>query len=291
MATRDEQIVQVESALRQRFFPLVPNVETPDRTNWTQDQHDTDRLSRSLAAYTLVGTCEIDDATAVGAMTDGKNDGGIDALYFDRMANRLVFVQAKFKRNGAAPSQEENLKTINGIKALQDRRFDEFNEAFRNRLDEIEAALDAAGVKILLVLAFLGEILGTHVTNDLNAFQAELNRLSERMSWCPAGLTTIYGWLVAEQVPKAVDAQVMLDNWAAITVPRKAVYGQITAASLAQLVETHGKALFERNIRHYLGSVGVNTAIEESVRRRPGDFFYLNNGITAVAASITQGGW
>ena len=49
-----------------------------------------------------------------------------------------------------------------------------------------------------------------------------------------------------------------------------------------------GKALFERNIRHYLGSVGVNTAIEETVRHRPGDFFYLNNGITAVADSITQ---
>src|SRR5262245_45066609 len=109
MTTRDEQIVQVEAALRQRFFPLVPKVEKPDRVNWSQDQHELDRLSRSLAAYTLVGICEIDDATAVGAMTDGTNDGGIDALYFDRMANQLVFVQAKFKRNGAAPSQDENL--------------------------------------------------------------------------------------------------------------------------------------------------------------------------------------
>src|SRR5512144_811267 len=69
---------------------------------------------------------------------------------------------------------------------------------------------------------------------------------------------------------------------------RKAVYGQIQAAALAQLVEAHGKALFERNIRHYLGSVGVNTAIEETVRRRPSDFFYLNNGLTAVAEKITQ---
>lgn len=69
---------------------------------------------------------------------------------------------------------------------------------------------------------------------------------------------------------------------------RKAVYGQIQAAALAQLVEAHGKALFERNIRRYLGSVGVNTAIEETVRRRPSDFFYLNNGLTAVAEKITQ---
>jgi hypothetical protein len=75
-------------------------------------------LSRALAAYTLVGLCGLDDTTAAGAITDGSNDGGIDALHFDRANNRLVFVQAKFKRTGAAPSQDENLKTINGIKAL-----------------------------------------------------------------------------------------------------------------------------------------------------------------------------
>jgi hypothetical protein len=288
MPTREEQLVQVEAGLRGRFFPLVPRVITQSRANWTEDQHDTDRLSRALAAYSLVGLCEIDDTTAAGAITDGSNDGGIDALYYDRVRNRLVFVSAKFKRSGTGASQEENLKTINGIRALQDRRFNEFNESFRNRLDEIEAALDTAGVQIILVLAFLGDDASPHVTNDLNALKAEMNRLSPRMDWQAAGIATIYGWLVAEQVPVAVSANIVLENWAAITAPRKAVYGQISAASLAQLVAQHGKALFERNIRHYLGSVGVNTAIEETVLDRPGDFFYLNNGITAVTQSLSQ---
>lgn len=290
MPTREEQISQIETALHQRFFPSVPKVERPGRENWNEERHDTDRLSRALAAYTLVGVCDIDDVTAAGAITDGGNDGGVDALYFDRSSNRLLLVQSKFKRSGTAPSQEEILKTINGIRGLQARRFDEFNEAFRNRMDEIEAALDTAGVKIEVVLTFLGDSLGQHVTNDLNAFRDEMNCLTERMCWRSAGLASIYGWFLAEQTLATVNAQVMLENWAAITAPRKAVYGLITAASLAQLVDNHGKALFERNIRHYLGSVGVNTAIEETVRRRPGEFFYLNNGITAVAESITQGG-
>ena len=114
-----------------------------------------------------------------------------------------------------------------------------------------------------------------------------MNHLSPRMSWQVAGLTAIYGWLVAEQVPIVVSINVVLENWAGVTTPRKAVYGQISAASLAALVVSKGKALFERNIRHYLGSVGVNTAIEETVRRRPGDFFYLNNGSTAVTEVLT----
>ena len=287
MPSRDEKIVQIEAALRKRFFPNVPKINKPGRENWTEDQHDLDRLSRALAAYALASECELDDTTATGAVTDGSNDGGIDALYFDRAGNRLVMVQSKFKRTGTAPAQEENLKTINGVKSLQARQFNQFNEAIRNRLDEIEEALDTAGVKLVLLLAFLGDNVGPHVVSDLNAFQIELNRFASVMEWRATGLDSIYSWLVAEQAPATVNDQITLENWAGFTSPRKAFYGQISAAALANLVVAHGKALFERNIRHYLGSIGVNTAIERTVRTRPGDFFYLNNGITAVAETIT----
>jgi hypothetical protein len=288
MPTPQEQVAQVEAALRKRFFTLVPKVETPDRVNWTEDQHDVDRLSRALAAYAIVGISNVDDVTAANAITDGKNDGGIDALYIDRSRNRIVLVQSKFKRTGTAPAQDEALKTINGVKALLSRRFNEFNPHFQARLDEIETALDTPGAVLEVTLAYLGDNLGPHVTNDLNALRDEMNAVSERCCWNAHGLSTIHGWLVAEQTPSAVTADFTIENWACIKTPRKAIYGQISAASLAQLVTTHGKSLFQRNIRHYLGSVGVNTAIEETVRRRPGDFFYLNNGLTAVAEIITQ---
>jgi hypothetical protein len=290
MPTREEQIVQIDTALRRRFFPLVPKTTAPEHANKEEAWHDTNRLSRALAAYTLVGLCELEDTAASGAITDGGLDGGIDALHFDRPKNRLVLVQSKYRKTGASPSQDEILKTINGIKALQERRFDEFNESFRNRLDEIEAALDTPGVQMLVVVAFLGDVVNLHVTNDLNALKTSLNRLSPRMNWEADGLTKVYGWLVEEETPNTVDTSVVLQNWASVTTPRKAVYGQISASALAELVIDNGKALFERNIRHYLGSVTVNSAIEETVRRRPGDFFYLNNGITAVVEALTQAG-
>jgi len=284
-----EQIVQIEAALRSRFFQYVPRVETPDRAGWSDEQHDQNRLSRALAGYTLVGLCGIDDAQASSAITDGKDDGGIDSLYFDRAGNRLWFVQSKFKRTGASPAQDEILKTINGIKAIQNRQFDGFNQAIQNRFDEIEEALDTPGVPMEVVLSFLGDTqnLSAHVTIDLNNLLAEMNRLTERMAWRAVGRAEIHSWLMAEQAPAAVDTNVTLENWASVTAPRKAIYGQITAASLASIVANNGTALFQRNIRHYLGNIGVNIAIERTVRRRPADFFYLNNGLTAVAESIT----
>jgi hypothetical protein len=212
----------------------------------------------------------------------------MDALYFDRTGRRLIIVQAKFKRTGTAPSQEEVLKTINGIRALLDRRFDTFNPSIQNRLDEIEEALTTPGVKIEVVLTYLGEILGQHVTDDLNALQSDMNRLSERMSWKSVGLSQLYNWLVAEQAPAAVSLDVTLEDWAAITTPRKAIYGRISAKSVADLVKAHGRSLFQRNIRLYLGTIGVNIAIEQTVRRHPAELFYLNNGLTAVAEKITQ---
>jgi hypothetical protein len=154
-------------------------------------------------------------------------------------------------------------------------------------LDEIEEAFDTPGVRLEVTLVFLGDVIGPHAMGDLNTYRDELNLFAPVMDWQATGLEPVFGWLLAEQAPATVDDQITLENWAGITAPHKAFYGQISAAALAKLVEDNGKALFERNIRHYLGSVGVNTAIERTVRSRPGDFFYLNNGITAVAETIT----
>ena len=287
MPTAPEMLAQLEAGLRARFFGSVPRIVKQDRVNWTGEQHDLDRLSRALAAYTLVGSCAVDDATAVGAITDGSDDGGLDALYFDRPSNRLIVVQSKFKRGGAAPSQQEVQKTIHGLRALRDRRFDAFNEAIRNRLDDIEDAFDTPGVILELHIAFLGEVLGPHAIEDLNGYAAELNRFTRVFEWHSTGLRIVYGWLQEEQVPSKVDDYVVLENWAGVMEPRRAFYGQMKASELARLVDAHGNALFERNIRHYLGRAGVNEAIAQTVSDRPSDFFYLNNGITIIAEAVT----
>lgn len=273
-----EKLAHIEAALRRRFFPLVP--ERAQR--WTAEQHDVDRCSRSLAAYSLCGACGISDAVAAGALVDGGDDGGIDALHFDRASQRLLVVQSKYKRpnnaenpQGTGPNQAETLKFINGTRALMERRFDGFNAAVRNRLDEIEEALDIPGVKICLLLPFLGEALDVHAKADLDAFVAQCNSLADCMTATVAGITQTYDWMLAEQANQAVNVRLTLEKWSNVTAPRKAVYGLVKGQELAALVAEHGTALFERNIRHYLGSVGVNVAIEETVRRRPEDFFYL----------------
>jgi hypothetical protein len=54
------------------------------------------------------------------------------------------------------------------------------------------------------------------------------------------------------------------------------------------LHQEFGKALYEQNIRYFLGSnkSDVNRSIQKTLREEPTSFFYLNNGVTALCDEI-----
>ena len=290
MSAQEEKEARIKTALKQRFFPYVPRVNRTGSESWTEEKHDNNRLSRSLAAFTIVGMAGIDDDIGAGTLVDAPDDFGIDSIYFDRANSRLLVVQAKFKIGGSAPNQGDVLKTINGLRKLINKDLAGFNSEFQDKFDEIEEALDTPGVTILLLLSCLGENLGPHAIHDLDTLKADLNRLNDRMNWDFCSLSKLCQFLDDEQTIASVSVKITLSNNAFVTVPRKAVYGQIKASDLADLVQQYGTKIFQKNIRHYLGSVAVNTSIQETIQRKPMDFFYLNNGITALASRILPSG-
>jgi len=50
----------------------------------------------------------------------------------------------------------------------------------------------------------------------------------------------------------------------------------------------HGHRLFERNLRQFLGGSTVNEDIVATLLERPREFWYFNNGITAIATEIRK---
>ena len=285
MSSREEKLEQIETALTNRVFDMVPEVHDENSISWSAEDHRINRLSRALAAYALVGLCKLSDESAVSAITDGRNDGGIDALHFHRTENKLLVVQAKYKRTGAGPDQAEMIKSCGGVKALCNRRFMEFNSHFTDRADMIEEALDAPGATIELVIVYLGETVGEHATNEANHLVRES---VGTFTWKAYGFKDVHAWLVNEETPITVDADFPLQNWAKMDYPFRAIYGSISARELAAIVEEKGPDLFERNIRKYMGEQTVNNLIQKTVRESPGHLFYLNNGLTAIARRIVQ---
>ena len=63
--------------------------------------------------------------------------------------------------------------------------------------------------------------------------------------------------------------------------------GCISSAQLYELFKTHRYKLFSMNIRNYVGDTVTNKGIIHTVVNDPDDFFFFNNGISAIATNIS----
>ncbi|XWK88320.1 MAG: AIPR family protein [Phormidium sp.] len=270
---------QVIEILKQDYFPMIPQLPR----NWKPEQHEKNRLSRSLAAFAIANLADVTPAQAANSIINGENDNGIDAVYFDRMQNLLWLVQAKA---GNSPNMGDNKKFCDGIRDLVNQRFEKFNQTFQRLQPDIEDALETNGVKIIGCNIYFDESLSPHLITDLDQLKTELNQFSERFEWRDLNVDITHGWLTKKQAIAPVDVVLTLENWHCLNQPRRAFYGLVKASELASLYQQHNKLLFQNNIRYYLGTEDVNLAIAETVKEKPSELFYLNNGLTITCSKI-----
>jgi hypothetical protein len=293
MADTDAHKAQVIAVLKDRYFPII----LPLPGNKKSEDVEKNRLSRSLAAFAIEKLADVAPAQAANAVVDGGNDNGIDSLHYDRIDNVLWIVQAKA---GDAPDMAENKKLCDGVRDLIQSRFCKFNASFARLQPDVEDALQAALLRVIACQIHLGtNVLGPHAVVDLDQLKAELNEFGERFDWRELGIANvpaqaparthvnIHGWLASEHAVAIAPFTLTLRRWHGFDKPHAAYYGLVAATDLAALYQQHGRALFEKNIRHYLGAETVNEAITDTVRERPSELFYLNNGLTAVCTKIT----
>lgn len=281
MSPSDSQRAQIIEVLRSRYFAMIQPL--PGNTNQTEIEKN--RLSRSLAAFAIEKLAEVAPAQAANAVVDGGNDNGLDAIHFDRMKNILWLVQSKI---GAAADMGDNKKFCDGIRDLIQGNFHKFNASFARLQPDVEDALESPGLQFIGCQIHLGSNpLGPHAVQDLNQLKGDLNQFVVRFAWQEIDLPAAHGWLVAEHALSPVNTNLILRKWYGFDHPRRAFYGIISACDLAALYLLEGKKLFEKNIRHYLGIQEVNSAIASTVKDRPQELFYLNNGITAICSKIT----
>ena len=153
MPDTEAQKAQIKEVLKQRYFPMIVQFQQ----NWTPEQHEKNRLSRSLAAFAIEQLADIAPVDAANAIVDGGNDNGIDAICFDSSKSRLWLVQSKI---GDAPNRGENKKFCDGIRDLVAGRFDRFNQSFMRLQPDVENALETSGLLIVGCNVHLGDQLG-----------------------------------------------------------------------------------------------------------------------------------
>jgi len=286
MAALDPQTMTVlKKVLESRFVPHLPALIGQATPAVSASKN----VDRSFSAFALHKRLDLAPHTAAATVVDDFNDNGIDAIHYAARTETLYLVQAKLKASENF-QQEEAQAFCAGVRLLLKQDFTTFNVNVRARQAEIEHAIDNC-THIQLLVAYTG---GMASQSALNALQALLDdedlddtRLEKQVDYYTA--EDVVRDLRAENEYKPVNAQVFLQKFEKIDVPRSTFYGVARVADLVDLHESRGKALYERNIRYYLGGTksDVNKSIKSTLLDSPEEFFYLNNGVTAVCDHVT----
>lgn len=274
----------LKTVLATRFVPYLP----PLLGKVSAADQAAKQLSRAFSAFVLHKLLDITPQAAAASVVDDFQDKGIDAIHYDTTTETLYLLQTKLKESEQF-KQEDALPFCEGIRLLLKQDFAAFNANVQARKAEIESALDSCS-HIKLVVPYTGDGISKTASDALQALlddeDLDEERLVKQMEYYTA--SEITRDLLAEQAYAQVHAEIALQKHEKVEHPRSTYYGVARLGDLVTLHQTHGKALYERNIRYFLGSSksDVNKAIKTTLHDAPGDFFYLNNGVTAVCDLI-----
>lgn len=243
--------------------------------------------SRALAAYALHINASVSIEESANAVTDGYNDNGIDAIFYDNQQNILYLVQSKMIDEGAGePDTGEMGKFSTGITDLIEEKYDRFNENLQKKLPIIKDAFSDSQIKLNIILSYTGKGFGIHnqrVIDDLISF---LNESTEWAFFSDFNLKSMHDSLNTILAGKPIESEISLSNWGTIDEPFVAYYGQISAYDLAFLWKNNRKKLFAENIRNFIGLSDINSGILRTIEHEPEKFIYFNNGVTILCRSI-----
>lgn len=283
-ALEPQYLVILKQVLADRFAPFLP----PLLGNANPTDQAAKQLSRAFSAFVLHKLLDVTPQAAAASVVDDFNDKGIDAIHYHAPSETLYLLQTKLKASEQF-KQEDALPFCEGIRLLLKQDFTAFNGNVQNRKADIEGALDACS-HIKLVVPYTGDGVSQTASDALEALlndeDLDEERLFKQVEYYTA--TEILRDLLAEEAYQPVHTDIALQKHAKVESPRATYYGVARLADLVALHQAHGKALYERNIRYFLGSSksDVNKAIKTTLRDAPADFFYLNNGVTAVCDLI-----
>ena len=237
--------------------------------------------------YSLRVLTDMEAENLRDTITDGFNDNGIDALYYQKEGHILWIVQSKFKDNGqGAIEQGEVLKFTNGIKDIitfEDKK-ERFNEKIKNKEAEILDALEDFNIKFKCVLAYSSNDLSEHIQNSINNLKDELNKDGDYIDFLYFDLKKLHSSIKTEGNPINIDMDFI--SWGKIEEPFTAFYGQVYATDIACWYNNYAEKLSSKNIRGFKGETSINEKIIDTLLTSPEHFFYFNNGITILCKNV-----
>jgi hypothetical protein len=227
-------------------------------------------------------------------MIDGANDCGVDFLV--RRDGRVFVVQAKYHARKYTEEADQFSHFADVLKRIAPSAK---NYKRNERLSDAIADIDWENDTFELHYVSLGkaadnvrarEKQGVSGLPDLHDAddRAELVLLDESDLNVRYREALFAGEAIMEEVPVLFWANAGQPPWLTFTnkAGRVSYVGRISGSQLAEIYAHHRYKLFAMNIRDYVGDTSTNKGIIKTAVEGSDDFFFFNNGISAVATGI-----
>lgn len=223
-------------------------------------------------------------------VTDGSGDNGIDGAYYDSSKNKLYIIQSKWSNKGTGTIETGDLrKFIAGAYDLLNEDWKRFNARLNVVSSEISQGL-RKDPEIVLIAAFNSDNpISSECNQIIVEFLSENNtEFQEVVSFKSYGLSSLVRAMKSNKSGAKTDVEINLLQWGEQAEPYYALYGKVSCADVAEWYKVHEELLFTENIRSSLADSAINSQIEGTLLQTPSDFWYLNNGITAIADEVLR---
>jgi AIPR protein len=260
--------------------PLLPNTQT-------KENNDKKQLSRAFSAFALSAICNITPVEAGASVVDDFDDGGVDAFFLSQKDKRLYFVQGKLKK-GEQFQEAEALKFVAGVQKIVSADLAALNNHVQKRIPSVEDELDFCR-DICLIVAHVGDGVSVHAKTAIAKLTEDKDQDETRFEhpYLDFGPSATRIALSDGMARTKINKTLRLLSCRQISQPRQTYIGLIKLDDLVAIHEEFGDALFDRNLRNPLSDrTDVNRSIYSSLEQKRDEFFYLNNGITALADKI-----
>lgn len=253
------------------------------------DQRDMKFLSRALAGFSIAALAKIDDSVAAQSVVDEYRDDGIDAFFFSPTEHVCYLVQSKWSKDGAGSIDLGSvLKFVQGVNHFLASKVADLGPKMQNRKREIESVTSDIQMRFVLVIAYSGtQPLSVEVRKPLDELLNTLNDGEDVVSLEVLKQKELLDVVRQRALGASVNLTILLKEWGKVSDPYKTYYGQLEVSDIAPWGK-FGEFLYHKNIRGYKGSTDVNDAILSTVKEKPEDFLYFNNGITLLCERLVK---
>ena len=247
-------------------------------------------ITRAYMALYFLNELGLTPDQAASCITDGGADDGVDAVYIDKNAARIYFGQSKWRKNMSKGVElTDFVRFRDGVKSAIMGQWTAENANLHRFKSDIEQQLTNIDTEVVLVLAHTSEHeIAKNIQAKIDQFIIDENKFNEFMSFDEFRVAEAAKTARSYTRPEKIDVPVLLAHWGLITAPYRAVYGTVAASDVVGWFEKYGNRLFAENLRFGIEKSEVNDGIMATAQAEPDNFWYYNNGITAICTRFDK---